>query len=139
MKAKLTLEQFDLINRLGKKYTPAVCPDDIKRFDVGMCFDACIWNAIYHPQYRYVEGVVLLHGDLQWKLHAWLTDGKHAFDPTWKADVNGEEKPIPATYIGIEMGTKEVAKFMKVTEYQGVIANRWRNEDLAVKALESKL
>ena len=139
MKAKLTMQQYEMITSLGKKYIPELCPENVRKFDVGKCFDASMWNAIYHPEYKYVEGIVLIHGQLRWRLHAWLTDGVYAYDPTWKADNNGKDVPIPAEYIGIEMDTKDAAKFMRATGYQGVIANAWRDPALAETAIRSCL
>lgn len=140
MKAKLTLEQYHLISRMGKSYTPALLPKDIKRFPVGQCFDGCAIQALHNRKYRYVEGMCKPAHEDRWFLHAWLTDGTHAFDPTWAAiDDNGVHHPIPAEYVGIEMDIEDVAEFMKQTEYQGIIPNRFRNEELATKALESRL
>lgn len=140
MKAKLSLEQYELITKLGKSYKPALLPKDIKRFPIGKCFDGCAIQALYNRKYRYVEGICKPSHEDRWFLHAWLTDGIHAFDPTWAAiDEDGVHHPIPAEYIGIEMDIVDVARFMKETEYQGVIANRWRNEELAAAALESRL
>jgi hypothetical protein len=140
MKAKLSFEQYELITKLGKRYTPAMLPKDLKRFPTGMCFDACAIQAVHKRQYRYVEGMCKPFHEDRWFLHAWLTDGEFAFDPTWKCmDDNGIEHPVPAEYIGIEMDTVAVARFMKETTYQGVIPNRWRNEELAAAALESRL
>lgn len=141
MKKALSLEEYDLVIKIGKSYQPALLPADIKRMELGSCFDASAIQALYNQKYRYVEGIAKSFRDNDWKLHAWLTDGVHAFDPTWKCLLNhtGEEIPFPGEYIGIEMDIMKVAEFMAATEYQGVIANRWRNEELATAALESRM
>lgn len=129
---------------IGKHYEPALLPKGIKRWPIGRCFDACLMTALEHPELRYVEGVAMcyvkgrnrkkLRG--QWILHAWLTDGEHAYDPTWKAlDPEGNEQPMPAVYIGVEMDARAVADFCVETEYAGVIANRHRAPELAKKAI----
>lgn len=138
MKAKLTKEQMEYIVDRGMEFVPATLPRDLERHPIGTCFDACAIQAIKNRKYRYVEGIAKpLNGD--WTLHAWLTDGVQAFDPTWQTidNLTGKEVPFAGVYIGIEMDTIEVAKFMKATGYQGIIANRWRNEELAKNALES--
>jgi len=138
MKAELTKEHMEYIVDKGIEFIPELLPVDIKRHPIGTCFDACAIEAINNRKYSYVEGICKpINGD--WTLHAWLSDGSHAFDPTWQTIDNrtGKEIPFAGVYIGIEMDVIEVAKFMKETGYQGVIANRWRNEELAINALES--
>lgn len=122
-----------LIENYGKEYTPALLPIDLNRGKLGTCFDTCMIQALSSRKYRYVEGVAKSFNSDEWKLHAWLTDGEYAFDPTWRATDNtsGEEIAFPGQYIGIEMDTLKVAAFMANTEYQGVLANRWRNTELA--------
>lgn len=116
----------------GQFYKPAVLPSDIPRGMPGQCFDWCALQAVKNRKYSYVEGLATDPDDQSsWILHAWLTDGVHAFDPTWGAfDDDGVEHPVPAQYLGFEMDTVKVAKFMKATGYQGIIANSWRNQEL---------
>jgi hypothetical protein len=127
------VEQYLL--KHGTRYTPIVPPEDVIRGKLGTCFDTSILNAIVGGKYRYVEGMAFSRTMGVWCLHAWLTDGEHAIDPTWRAYDNGEEMPMPTVYIGIELETKAVAKFMLATEYQGVIANAWRSVKVAMHAL----
>lgn len=121
-----------LLERGSKVYIPAPLPVEIERGPVGKCFD---WSALQaaklHPKYKYVEGIAEIEG--QWGLHAWLSDGIQAFDPTWAVYRDGVEtrEAPPAKYIGIEMDIKKVAKFMTTTKYQGVLGNYWRNPTLA--------
>lgn len=132
----MTQQQWELIMNHGKRYIPSLLPEDIERFPIGTCFDACAVQAI-KKKYFYVEGMARSFKDGRWKLHAWLTDGEYAFDPTWKCIENfsGKEIPFQGEYIGIQMDIMKVARFMAETEYQGVIANRFRNEKLAKKAI----
>lgn len=136
------------IQKVGKFYEPALLPEGIERGDVGKCFDTCMMAAIRNPHLRYVEGVAMTFAgkDMvakikgKWVLHAWLTDGEKAFDPTWYAlDPEGKERVMPTVYVGIEMDIRDVAAFVKATEYQGVIANRHRHPELSRKALKIDL
>lgn len=126
----------DFIQRIvisrGKEYTPALLPEGIKRGRPGDCFDWSMIQTLKNKQYRYVEGLAYNpHRPGEWVYHAWLTDGVHAFDPTWMAtDVFAIEKPVPTVYIGIEFDIMEVAKFVKETEYKAVLANHWRAPEL---------
>ena len=96
-----------------------------------MCFD---WSALmaakHYPKYQYVEGIALDPETHDARLlHAWLSDGKHAFDATWSArDNDGVYHPVPSIYIGIAMPFLLVRDFMKATGYQGVLANRKRSK-----------
>lgn len=102
-------------------------PSYIHPGQVGRCFDECIIASLKYPDLRYVEGVAedpLTPG--RWILHGWLTDGTHAFDVTWRTMFLGNEIPIPTTYIGFELDTKQVAKFMRDTGWTGFIANAHR-------------
>lgn len=145
MKASIDVETAKRIIKFGKHYTPALLPPDLRRGRVGWCFDDCIiqlTNEFLATKYRYVEGIAMdtLHyretGEESWVLHAWLTDGKYAYDPTWQAfDDDNIERPCPTVYIGIEMDRTAVMRFMASTKYQGVISNGWRNKALARAAL----
>lgn len=139
MKAVLNVKTRRLVKRLGQEFTPALLPADIPRGPVGTCFD---WNALQcarlYPKYQYVEGIATNPEDpKKWVLHAWLTDGENAFDPTWMAtrDADGKEFPVPSRYIGIIMPIHDVATFMRMTEYQGVLANRHRAPEIVKNIL----
>ncbi len=137
------LKAIERILSMGKHYRPAVLPADISRGKTGDCFDHCVAVAMWSkdPEYRYVEGVARDPFSDRWILHAWLTDGIHAFDPTWvaTAGIEGDHReiPIPTTYIGIEMKTKAVAAFMLHTNHKAVIANAHLAPELAEKAIMS--
>lgn len=126
------------IRTYGKLYTPAEMPEDIELGVTGDCFDHCAKVATGR-KYRYVEGLAmdptLKNG---WMLHSWLTDesGKLAYDPTWFVMVEGKRiNKVPTIYLGIEMDIKTLAEFMSKTEYKSVIANGWRNKEIASKLL----
>lgn len=121
-----------LVVKRGKFYRSSVLPKDIPRGDVGICFDWCALQAAKNRKYRYVEGLASNPENPEdWLLHAWLTDGENAYDPTWSAkDDDGVEHPVPSQYLGIEMDIEKVANFMTTTGYQGVIANHYRNEQI---------
>jgi hypothetical protein len=122
----------------GKSYKTAMLPADIEQGPLGQCFDWCALQAVQHRNYRYVEGVASDPTDPDnWILHAWLTDGEHAFDPTWYAESTEDavRRPVPSDYIGIEMDILDVAAFMRVTGYQGILGNYWRNTKLADECL----
>jgi hypothetical protein len=122
-----------LLSCRAKHYDPALLPGDIKRGDVGTCFDTCIIAALECGHYDYVEGYARVYnGD--WHLHAWLTDGVTAYDPTWQAtDPDGNDMPVPAEYFGMAMNYRLVAEFMRVTEYQSILTNHWRDPVIAEK------
>jgi len=120
-------ELQDYILKNGRDYTPAPLPPGMVRGKVGDCFDHCTILALGR-KWRYVEGLALDPRDREtWILHAWLTDGEHAFDPTWMADVLGKEIPVPTIYFGIEMDIEHVAEFMISTRYKSVLDNAWRD------------
>lgn len=124
---KIPKKDVKLIITRGKTYKPALLPLNIERGKLSECFDWCALQAMKHPEYSYVEGLASNPEDPEnYILHAWLTDGVHAYDPTWQATKGIDEKPVPSHYIGIEMPTLKVLMFMQATGYQGVIANRWR-------------
>ncbi len=125
-----------VIHEKAKLMYSAHLPDDIKRGEIGDCFDHCVIQAMVSKgKYRYVEGVALIDG--KWIYHAWLTDEKgfHAFDPTWRAQNDaGEIKNIPLNsihYLGVVMNLEKVVEFMRKTEYKAVLKNYYRAEDLA--------
>ena len=140
MKALLNDELEATIRRLGKSYTPALLPSDIIRGKLGFCFDTSVMVAFTsRGKYRYVEGMAQDPAqDGKWILHGWVTDGVHAFDPTWQAlDDNGNQQILPVEYIGIELPMAEVLRFMRKTGYQGVLANQARWQGMVDKMLDS--
>lgn len=134
MKANLDRTTKIIVLQLGQEYEPAVLPSDIPRGQVGNCFDWCaLQTAKLHPKYGYVEGIVSNpENPKEWVLYGWMTDGVHAFDPTWNAikDVTGKEVPMPSVYIGIGFDIRAVRDFIKLTGYQGILANRKRAPEL---------
>lgn len=145
-KAQLNQALADLILKHGQEYEPALLPDDIQRGAPGICFDWCaVQTAMNKDKYIYVEGMALdpdkyVKGEQDWILHAWMTDaeGKYAYDPTWRA-VSEDERDfvLPTHYIGIPMEIHQVAGFMRITGYQGLLANRFRSPhyvDRVIKA-----
>lgn len=122
----------------GFPHSPAYLPKNVIRGRVGDCFDCCIINAMRSPEYKYVEGIAKSPKTGEWIYHAWLTNGRDAFDPTWKLVMGGEDHPVPTEYIGIQMETKDVTKFMLDTEYKALFENGWRNAELANKVLETQ-
>lgn len=124
------IAQFVINN--GKTYKPAILPADIDRGNPGDCFDWVALQVTRHPEYKYVEGLANTPNDPSYyTLHAWLTDGEHAFDPTWMAtDGDGVERAVPAHYIGIEIDINDVIRFLKVTGYKSLIANGHRAPEL---------
>lgn len=137
----------ELINRIllqGRQYQSALLPKGVTRGPIGKCFDITLLNAMHNRSLRYVEGVAMTYAGTdklaklkgRWILHAWLTDGTHAFDPTWRAlDPQGNEVAMPTAYVGIEMDTMAVAHFVLTTKYSGVLANADKNPELAREAV----
>ncbi len=129
-----TDEVLKFVLERGKRYKPAVLPEGMRRGKLGRCFDNAMMAAMDRRDLTYVEGVAMtIHPKTRgkWILHAWLTDGEHAFDPTWYAiDDDKKEVPMPTVYFGVEMGVKDVAQFMMETEYAGVFANAHRAPEL---------
>ena len=119
----------------GKQYRPASLPEGVFRMKLHHCFDNCASVAI-DGKYRYVEGLVRdPRSRDRWVLHAWLTDGEHAFDPTWGMITPAGWTPILTEYIGFEMPFDRVARFMHRTQYAGIFANAWRDPSLARECL----
>lgn len=124
----------------GKKYVPAQCPKDLIRGKIGNCFDHTLLMALDHPHYKYVEGIAKRPTTGDWVLHAWLTDGVHAFDTTWgMLFKDGTWLPIPTVeYIGIEIDARAMADFLLATQYKSVLHNGWRDEVRSEKLLGFK-
>lgn len=139
MKANIDIHTARRIQKFGKEYKPALLPSDLHRGRVGWCFDDSIIQLTdpeLRKKYRYVEGMARATPNEPLTLHAWLTDGIYAYDPTWWAfDIHKQPKEVPGYYCGIEMDAFDVMHFMHETEYQGVIGNGWRNRKLAAKCL----
>lgn len=118
---------IELTNKHGIEYVPAVLPKDLWRGKLGHCFDNAFLQAVRNPKYRYVEGITTVynHGKITTAVHAWLTDGLYAYDPTWVAyGYNNREVALPALYRGIELDLDTVTRFILATGRQGVITNR---------------
>lgn len=132
MKDPLNKRLARYIEREGKSYQAALLPEGVERGPLGYCYDWCLALAMRHPEYRYVEGIAEdPEHPGRWILHAWLTDGKHAFDPTWQATNNaGEDRILPVEYIGIEMRADQVLKFILKVGNVGVLAGREENRSL---------
>lgn len=142
--AKITAEVLHYLAKKGKQFTPALCPDFIRRGKLGRCFDNCILNAIQQEgKLKYVEGIGRDVRTGDWIMHAWLTDETetYAYDPTWFARRKSDnvEFPFPTDYLGIVMDTSLVAKFMVTTEYCGVLANYKRDLKIAREILGSDI
>lgn len=124
------------VKKRGRNYTPAVLPANISRGEVGQCFDTCLLSAL-RGEGRYVEGIARdPMKPNEWILHAWLTDGTNAFDPTWQAFKDEKDIPIPTEYLGIEMDAEKVARFVQKTGYCCVIRNYWRLPKIAAEILK---
>lgn len=124
----------EYIEKHGKQYRPMTCPDYVMRGEVGQCFDVSMLNAAAFQHLRYVEGIAAHPFEENvWIYHAWLTDGKYAFDPTWgmQHKDGGTVRPVLTTYIGIELDMRKVAWFVQATKYKAVMANGWRNREIA--------
>lgn len=121
-----------VVTKNGKQYIPALLPEDIERGRPGDCFDHCAVQVYKNRHYKYVEGIASNPEDPEeFIYHAWITDGTHAFDPTWQAnDDSFKEHPIPSTYIGIEVEILELVRFLTKVGYKGILANHWRNPEL---------
>lgn len=125
----------------GKKYVPAIVPSELKRGKVGDCFDWTLVQAMLNPKYRYVEGIAKRPSNGEWVLHAWLTDGEHAFDLTWGMYFGKSVQeakviiPCPTEYIGVEMDTMGVVDFYRNVQYKSVLHNGWRDEQRSEKLL----
>ena len=124
----------------GTKYIPSRRLTDIPSGKVGDCFDHCLISVLTRSHLKYVEGIAINPLDrTEWILHAWLSDGLYAYDPTWLAkDKEGKEIPVPTLYIGIPFETRAVAKFVSETEYKSIMANGWRCRMLADEMLPAR-
>lgn len=139
IKGELTNEIQKMVERYGQEYTPALLPKDIERGPLGKCFDTCLVNIVFNPKYQYVEGMAEdAHHPGTWLYHSWLTDGVHAFDPTWTVIDNpsGEERVMPIRYVGIPMPGAFVMYFNQETQYAGVLGNRAKHPKAVDKMLK---
>lgn len=132
-----TPEEMRMIRQYGKRYQAAALPDDIETGPMGWCFD---WSMIQciktKEKYHYCEGVAKDPQDGKWKLHAWLTDGTHAYDATWGIESKLKGRiHLRTKYIGIEISLIDVMKFVRKTEYQGLIPNRFRDNGETLKRI----
>lgn len=133
MSEKVPKRIVDYVLENGFHYVSTVCPDDVKRGPIGTCFDTAMVNAL-GGKYRYVEGLAKNKKTGEWMLHGWIAGGQmmhEAYDPTWKCVVqmkDGSEilVAVPTEYVGIEMDTMLMVKFMMKTKYCSVLANGWR-------------
>ncbi len=133
METKEQIEAY--VDQWGKEYIPALLPSDLERMELNQCFDNCAVLAIKNPQYKYVEGFAISPHTGEKILHAWLTDGVYAYDPTWRALKGGVDVPVPTQYKGIEVKTEDVLTWWKETEYAGILANSWRFPLLAIQII----
>jgi hypothetical protein len=134
-----TKKEVRMLKQYGKLYKPAVLPADIQRGPLGWCYDWSMRQAMQlQGKYKYVEGIARGPQDDHWILHAWLTDGVHAFDATWLTVRNSDGKELapPVKYIGIEMPILAVMLFVKKTEYQGIIPNSDKDPGTLKRILE---
>ena len=122
------------IEQHGKEYIPTVAPKYMERGKVGECFDASLLAA-YKYNLKYVEGLAYNPINKRWILHAWVSDGKHAFDLTWRAYKDGVEVPMPTKYYGVELDKYLVAEFIKKVGYNCILKSGYRNKTIAQKIL----
>lgn len=114
--------------KYGKEYTLAPLPTDIPKSKRGYCYERCMALAIKNKKYTYVEGIGIdkspeYEGSNEYLMHAWLTDGVHAYDPTW-ARRNGKElyyAPV-SKYFGIEIPTKYIDSFLDESQPFGALS-----------------
>lgn len=122
----------------GKTYQPAMLPNELqgRRGRVGDCFDHTLVVSLT-TEYKYVEGIAKRPTTGDWVLHAWLTDGQHAFDLTWGVEFRkgGVLFPLPTEYIGIEIDKEGVVDFLRAVKYKSVLHNGWRDEQRSEKLL----
>lgn len=118
-----------LIRTYGEHFNPKLCPADIVRGRIGDCYDTCVLNTLRNEhKYRYVEGIAT-PADGKPRLHAWLTDGIHAFDPTWfSLDNKTGKEVIPdekhrTQYVGVSFEPRDVWRFVQRTGNKGIFVN----------------
>jgi hypothetical protein len=126
----------NLIDRHGVCYEPALLPADLTHGKLHHCFDVALLAALHSDgKYQYVEGLARTYHEDQWTVHAWLTDGTHAFDPTWRAlDPQGKDILLPVLYFGVPLDIKLASKYVMKTGQAGIIPNR-HAEPLMFKTL----
>lgn len=128
------------VHEKGRRFYPALLPDDIERGKTGDCFDHCIMEVVRSKgKYFYCEGIAYIHG--KWIHHAWMTDakGQYAYDPTWRAtDTNEREVPLKmVNYLGAVLETSLVVEFLIKTEYKSPLANHKKAPDIAQKIYDT--
>lgn len=128
-------QAVEFILRRGVNFKPGTKPAKLTFGDIGSCYDTCILAVLKNPELYYVEGVAKPPGYTKWVPHAWVSDGKLAFDLTWKAFQGDTPVPVPAEYVGIIIPTTKAAMFYSETRYKAIIMNAWRDPFLAKEAL----
>ncbi len=115
-----------IIERYAKEYKAALLPDGLKYGEPGDCFDYCTLLVLNNPEYTYVEGVASDPKTGNWLVHSWITDGVHAFDPTWRTTKNdtGEYVVMPSKYYGIPFKRMDLFEFIAKTKMKSVLHNR---------------
>jgi hypothetical protein len=73
----------DFLLRHGKWYKAVEYPREMWEGCLGHCYGNAMIVATSEPRYRYVEGYACPIETGLPVHHAWVTDGTHAFDPTW--------------------------------------------------------
>lgn len=128
----------EILNRLGKRYISTPVPKGLPRYrTVGDCHRNCQNAVLADNRLTYVEGAA--HTSIGvWMGHAWVTmDGVHAIDLTWrgqrarlfrkgygKDDATAIMHPA-SEYVGVEIPTKDVAKFMVANGYHALFLDQW--------------
>ncbi len=137
-KSEITKLIEDIVKKHGKSYVLALLPDDLERGKIGDCFEHCLFSAFLSQRvnnkraYYYVEGIAGCEA-IGFAHHAWLTDGNHAYDPTWYVicDDSGKRVDISMfSYFGIELGAVDTLRFFKETGYKGFLNNRERAPEM---------
>lgn len=120
----------------GKTYLPADLPDDLHYGEPGHCFDNCLLAALRSDgKYRYCEGIGIMFDEAF--VHAWLTDGEHAYDLTWRAVYkDGKTRAAPAVYKGVELDTEACARMVRSSGYAGIVGNRTMRPGLYKEVLK---
>lgn len=92
----------DFLLRHGKWYEATEYPREMWEGVMGSCYGNAMIVAASEPRYRYVEGYACPVDTGFPVHHAWVTDGVHAFDPTW----GPEWKMEGSAYLGVEFSVE---------------------------------
>lgn len=131
----------DILEKKWRHFTPKELPEGLDRYELWNCYDASVMTVLRNQDKKlfYCEWIATVTRTGERYLHAWVSDGEYAYDPTWRVELQGEVVSSRGhiEYFGIMMWKQEVWEFMLDTNHKAILANRNKNKELADIAINS--